>query len=374
LAFDPNDLRNLEFVEIGATPYLKSVFPDQTSFFSTYINSNEQDPDRRSYTITRRTLSALWQAIHRPDVALIVCQPTFFSPWHWRWIGRMLFHRRVFAGHISAVRTLGPQFLRMSTGARVAIFDQEDIPFINRNNFFLLERCHAYFKRELPADRWRLFNKTAHSNLPSARFRGKPRYLKWIEKIHPISLGLPLGRVAMLPGEPVEKTTDVFFAGKVERSSSIRPRGLAELLALRDRGLMVDISEHPLPPEEFYRRCASARIVWSPEGYGWDCFRHYEAAACRAVPMINCPTIERYEPLTAGVHALFYDVEPGGLTKAVLAALSDKPLLSRLAEAARRHVLAHHTPSAIAHHVVQTALADQGDSGGRDGARVSSEG
>jgi glycosyltransferase involved in cell wall biosynthesis len=181
-------------------------------------------------------------------------------------------------------------------------------------------------------------------------------YAGWIEKIHPISIGLPLKRMDLLPKEPVAKTADIFFSGRIAQSSSIRPRGLAELLALKEQGVAVDISDRPLPPAEFYQRCAGAHLTWSPEGYGWDCFRHYEAPACRSVPVINTPTIERYSPLIAEEHVLFYSPEPGGLTRAVVAALADKPRLARMAEAGRNHVLAHHSPGAIARHVVETTL------------------
>jgi hypothetical protein len=61
--------------------------------------------------------------------------------------------------------------------------------------------------------------------------------------------------------------------------------------------------------------------------------------------------------LADGEHALYYDVEPGGLARAVRAALADKPALARIAAAARAHVMAHHTPQALARHVVETARA-----------------
>jgi hypothetical protein len=160
-----------------------------------------------------------------------------------------------------------------------------------------------------------------------------------------------------LPSFDLEKSTDVFFAGDLETSSTIRRSGAAELAALRDRGLRIDIPEGRLPPHEFYRRCAQALLVWSPEGHGWDCFRHYEALACGAVPLINRPTIERYQPLVDGVHALFYDPEPGQLTQTIVTALDDKDRLQAIARQGRTHVLAHHTPVAISRHIVESTLA-----------------
>jgi hypothetical protein len=237
------------------------------------------------------------------------------------------------------------------------VLDHEDLPVINRDNLFLLERCDLWFKRELPADHWRVFTKTAHPHLPTPRFRENPRHVAWVEKLRPLSLGLPLSAESLLPLPAADKRTDVFFSGRIAGSSTLRARGLAELRALAPEGVRLDIPGAPLAQPEFYARCAAAHLVWSPEGLGWDCFRHYEAPACGSVPLINQPPLDRHAPLADGEHALYYDVEPGGLARAVSAALADKPALARIAVAAQAHVMAHHTPQALARHAVETARA-----------------
>jgi hypothetical protein len=234
--------------------------------------------------------------------------------------------------------------------------DGEDLPLINRSNFFLLDRCKLYFKRELPTDYWRLFMKTGHPELPTPRFRSLAKYLRRIAKIRPISIGLPMTREHLLPFRSVPKTVDVFFGGRVQNSSLVRVRGFDELLALRDEGVAVDIANGNLAPAEFYERCARAWLVWSPEGFGWDCFRHYEAPACGSVPVINRQNIERYRPLRHGEHAIYYDVEEGGLTAAIREGLADKGHLRVMAEAAKAHVFAYHTSHAVASYVVSTTL------------------
>ena len=107
---------------------------------------------------------------------------------------------------------------------------------------------------------------------------------------------------------------------------------------------------------DYMERCAQALIVWAPAGYGWQCFRTYEAALCGAVPLLSRATIEQYHPLLDGVHALYYDVEPGGLTGAIKTAFKDRRRLMEIGAAARDHVLAHHTPAAIASHIVEEGL------------------
>jgi hypothetical protein len=74
------------------------------------------------------------------------------------------------------------------------------------------------------------------------------------------------------------------------------------------------------------------------------------------VPLLARPCIERYRPMVEGEQAIYYDVEEGALTKAALDALADKPRLETIACAAKAHVLAHHTPAALGHHILRTCL------------------
>lgn len=351
------DISGLRIVEISQWPHLKQALPDQVVYFSTSTDHFPADrADDGTSIASLPNLRALWRVLHEPETSLVVCRTTVLSPLSWRWLVRVLFHRRTLQRIAFYPRALGPQLLRRRVPPPVVIWDDADMPLINRNNFFLLDRCRIYFKRELPPDRWRLFMKVGHANLPPKRFRMSARYGARIDKLRPISIGLTHDVLRLQPGL-VEKSTDVFFAGTIDGSSSVRKKGLPELLALRERGFVIDVADRPLPQAEFLRRCAQARLTWSPEGHGWECFRHYEAALCASVPVINQPTIERYQPLMQGEHAILYDVEEGGLTRALLAALADKPRLGVMGRAARAHVLAHHTPEAIGRYIVRTALA-----------------
>jgi hypothetical protein len=338
-------------LEIGPRPYVGRAFAGETLFFST-----DSAKDRPQDVTVLPSLLSLASALGRTDLELIVCHPNFAAPWSFRHLNRSVFSWRFVQGRSPLFRAFGPELLRWLGTAPIAVVDHEDLPVINRNNLDLLGRCCVYFKRELPVDRWRVFLKTAHANLPTPRFRLDPRRKAWIEKLRPISLGLPLGATGLLPLDDRPKQADVFFAGRSEGSSTIRARGLAELQALAREGVTVDIAEAPLDPPAFYERCARAWLVWSPEGLGWDCFRHYEAPACGSVPLINVPTIERHRPLLNGEHALYYDPEPGGLSRAVRSALADKPRLAQMAAAAKGHVLANHTPDALARYVRDEAL------------------
>lgn len=326
---------------------MAAAFPEQTQSF--WPRPAAADSGLRKLSVSN--LGALRRALREPDLSLIVTAPSQLAPW--RMLMRSLFDRRSWSGQSHFGPALGPHLLRLPVSAPIVVVDTGDFPYINRADLFLLARCKLYFKRELPPDHWRLFTKTAHRELPTRRFR-QGRLRQHIDKLRPISLWLPETATDLPSG--VEKTTDIFYAGSVEGTSTVRRAGMQEIVALRERGLRVDISDERLPPQEFYRRCAQAWIVWSPEGLGWDCFRHYEALGCGSVPLINQPTIERHQPLVHGVHALYYDPEPGFLTKAVEAALADKDRLRAIARDGKAHVMAHHTLTAIARYVVETTL------------------
>jgi glycosyl transferase family 1 len=339
-------------VEIGPVPYVAQAYSGEALFFS-----SQSAKDQPEGVATLASLAELAGALARSDLELIVSHPNFSTPWGLRHVNRSVFSRRFVEGRSPLFRALGPELLRGPLRAPLVVIDHEDLPVINRDNLFLLDRCALWFKRELPVDHWRVFTKTAHPQLPTPRFRTNPRHAAWLAKLRPISLGLPLPTAHLLPLRPTEKRADVFYSGLVEGSSTVRARGLAELHALAADGVAVDIPGERLPPAEFYARCAAAWLVWSPEGLGWDCFRHYEAPACGAVPLINQPQVDRHQPLIHGEHAFYYDPEPGGLTRAVRAALADKAVLARIAAAGQAHVMAHHTPAALARYVVETARA-----------------
>ncbi len=226
------------------------------------------------------------------------------------------------------------------------VLDMHDEREIFQHNFALLDRCRLYFKRELPADPAKAFRRRDRDHNLAAR----------LARLRPISLGMSRRRLENVPAAGVEKTIDVFFAGALEHAPQIRGGALLQLEALSAQGYRVDILRERVPLDTFMARCARAWLTLSPEGLGWDCFRHYEAACCRSVPLINQPGIRRYQPLRNGVHAWYYEVEGNDLMRIIVEALADRQHLAAMAEAARHHVLSHHRHEDLCRYVVEAAL------------------
>jgi hypothetical protein len=352
------DVSSLRILEIGDAPLFKRAFPENT--LAVWTGNNVADEGMPGWlNFSLRRMGDLRRRLAGNEFDLVVCQPPLYAPWDPRWLGRALFSRRALAGQLPLVRAFGTMLLRGEVTAPLAVIDRDDAPVINRPNFALLDRARAYFKRELPTDHWRVFLKTAHANLPTPRLRGSQRFRTRVARLRPISLGISHDRFPKLVREERPKTADVFFAGITANNSMVREHGLAQLQALAAAGVRVDIPDRPLPLEEFYERCARAWLVWSPEGLGWDCFRHYEAAACFSVPVISTPTIERHRPLRHGEHALYYEVEGDHLSRTIRAALADTERLRAIARAGRAHVLEHHTEPALCRYVAETVLEAQ---------------
>jgi len=158
------------------------------------------------------------------------------------------------------------------------------------------------------------------------------------------------------PPSSDRRDIDIFFAGQLAWSSTLRERGVKELAELSHSGLRIEITDKRMSPAEYLARCAQAWLVWAPAGYGWDCFRAYEAALAGSVPLISRQTVERHQPFVENEHCFYYDLEPGQLAQAAKRALSNRERLSEMARSARAHVLRHHTPRALAEYVAQTTL------------------
>jgi hypothetical protein len=351
-----------KILEIGPTPFMWQAFPETTEFYSSWHDETMSAPERGRHIVSLAALPRLARRLVNPSFDLVVVHAPPFRAWGSRALVRGLFRRSVLGGNVPAFRGFGPALLRLPVAAPIVVLDLDDAATIVRDNLFLLDKAVLYFKRELPIDHWQVFAGSAHWRVPTPRFRAQHRNRNRVSKLHPLSLGLPFEVSRRDVSAPDgEKTIDVFFAGRLRNSSTVRERGLAELLALRKRGYAIDVSDVTLPLEDYLARCGRAYLVWSPEGFGWQCFRTYEAAICGAAPLCSRPGVERYRPLIEGVHAIYYDVEPGELTRTVTAALADRERLRAIGAAARDHVRTFHTPAAIAQHIVDATaeIAEQ---------------
>jgi len=236
------------------------------------------------------------------------------------------------------------------------IVDMADNPTIGTPTVKLLDAATAVFKRELPTDRWRVLSGTSHPFLPTRRIRQSPKWQRRINKFHPVNLPnlFPDIDGASFSGTP--KTTDVFFAGDVIGNSTARMAAVSDLEKIQALGYKVDYPNERLSKDEFFHRMARAWLTLSPEGFGWQCYRHAEAGMVGSIPLINYPTIIQATPFLDGFNCFYFSPEPGGLVKAVQKSLTNKDTLLSISQNAKHHCTKNYTIKACCEYMLEETM------------------
>lgn len=238
---------------------------------------------------------------------------------------------------------------------RLVGIDLEDRPIIDNTRFATGACCRLFFKRELPQNPANAFLYTTDKNEDNGNITRQPFFESFVSKLRPISIGVEPSILARGQSLSLEKTADVFFAGRVANRPN-RPSGMKQLQRLREEGFRIDIPDSKISRAEFHERCAASLTVWSPEGFGYDCTRTYEAAALGSVPVLQYPTIQRHAPLVEGTHALYYGVEDDELYRTLKNWLPRIDALREMGVRAQQLMAQSHTFSRLAHYIIQTSL------------------
>ena len=128
----------------------------------------------------------IWRELRAGEIDLIVVSLGCYAPWNYRRL-KAIFTRPF--GRKSLVRIFGVHALRFPCDyPPILAIDSEDSRTIERHNQFLLDKSKYFFKRELPMDRWEVFQHAPYAGLPDPRFRSnagigcrdrKPGYLRF---------------------------------------------------------------------------------------------------------------------------------------------------------------------------------------------------
>ena len=340
----------MRILEIGQFAYVAKVVPELSDFYCTLKNTG---PAPR---LGWREFWNLRRKVRAGEYDLVVYHNTGKS--------RALWHedRNVFRKTFATLYTALFNFRKIAwhcfqhslreTKVPLVVIDRQDSPRLTETEVGWLDRCQFWFMRELPPNHFNLFLNMNRRCGDVINIVKQPALQRNVGKIEAFSMGFdPVEDGAGIAFEPQEKIYDLFYAGS-NHTTTVRQRGMEELRALAGRGMRIFMPEQRLAKEEFFLACSRAWLVWSPEGGGWDCHRHYEALMAHSVPLMNTPTIERLWPLRQGEHGLYYGPEPGELTRAVEEALLDRERLRRIAEQGRQHILEHHVHHALVRHVL----------------------
>jgi hypothetical protein len=251
---------------------------------------------------------------------------------------------------------LGP-LLSLLKAAHVPIagVDTSDTPVIDNARFPIFAAAQIFFKRELPTNPTHSFLYTSDRAEDPGNIMRIPFFGEGLHKLHPISLGIPDARFEQLAAFAPPKDIDVFFAGTMTNRSA-RQTGLREIQRLEQDGFRVVATGTKFTDAEYLALAARSLVCWSPEGFGFDCFRTYEVAALGSVPLLKTPPIQAHAGFRAGVDALFYTHEALDLHDVLKASLGEPARLAEMGARARERVRTNHRDSVLAAHLLKTLL------------------
>lgn len=142
--------------------------------------------------------------------------------------------------------------------------------------------------------------------------------------------------------EQSEKDVDVLFVGAVNSPERVECR---RVLASLGESVRVAAPEERLSFEDYCRLTARAWLTISPQGYGYNGFRHYEAMLLGSIPVINRPEPPVVHDFVDGRNCLLY--EPGRLRERIEAALADRRGVEAGLDDLRQFALARHSVPAV---------------------------
>jgi hypothetical protein len=258
---------------------------------------------------------------------------------------------------------LGPASFRLAPllsrlrAARVPIggVDTTDTSVIDNSRWSILAASRVFFKRELPTNPANSFLYTSDRTEETGNIMRLPFFRESFDKLRPISIGIADARFEQLAAYNPSKEIDVFFAGSVPNRPT-RVIGLRELERLGKDGFRVTATSQKFSDAEYLSLASRALVCWSPEGYGFDCFRTYEAAALGSVPLLKYPPIIQHARFRPDVDGLYYFHESSDLYAVLKACLSRSSELQEMGLRARENVRTHHRDSRLAEYMLHTLL------------------
>ncbi len=265
-----------------------------------------------------------------------------------RWAYDDSFAKRAVRRVLSAAMRLRPVSAGVNRvlsrrGTRVIVLDRYDSHEPLLDYLRCVTSARRYFKTNLPeSDSGRLFPLGRGG---ACRFEYLPYWIA-VENYQ-----VPFQR---------DRDIDVFWAGTV--NSEQRRASIDAVRQLSAEGYRVRVVEGHLPFAEYLHLMSRSWLTLSPQGYGYNGFRHYESMLVGSVPVINRPDPPIVNDFRHGQNCFFYHTAQSDLNEVIRQALADRPRLLHLAEGLRSFVIDHHSTQAVGRYLLRRALEDDRDS------------
>lgn len=149
-----------------------------------------------------------------------------------------------------------------------------------------------------------------------------------------------------------DKDIDLFCA--VSPNSEARARALqwTEQLKRQAPKLRIFTPSERLDSNGFHAHLARSRLVLSPEGIGYHCFRHYQSMMHGAIPLINrCDAI--HTDLAHEVNCLLYDDSKEAFIQTITTAFTQAERLQQASLRAREFALSKHMTATVGRNLLE---------------------
>ncbi len=169
------------------------------------------------------------------------------------------------------------------------VFDDTDEPFIWAVDFDLLLNCKAYFKRDMPLDRFFCFR------LFESRLN-KQQKIALAEKLMPAWISYDKDSLANFTDidkiKPYdERDIDISYLCNIHMNYN-RIKILPMLDNLKTKYKIITTKDGKVSKSEFYEMSKRSKISITIGGRSWDTTRHYELLLCGALLFISRPNLE----------------------------------------------------------------------------------
>jgi hypothetical protein len=246
----------------------------------------------------------------------------------------------------------------------LAVADTLDPSFVQAKDFPLLEAATLYFKVNL-------YYWPRRSLAPLETFFGARRVTRYVPKLRPLTFGVPAHAIPAEVRPMRERDIDVCFTG------SIRPTRAAT-----DIDPVADLAFNPIrqeiyercqrlsgrhkvfcldgrvPPSEYAALLQRSKLVVCTESFGSETGRHYITSAAGAVPLINWPYVQNYQPFEPDIHAVYFSLIGDHFEKTVAETLAAPEKLDRISRATREFTIEKKVQGKIGEYVIGETLRE----------------
>jgi hypothetical protein len=246
----------------------------------------------------------------------------------------------------------------------LAVVDFLDTSYVLPKDYPLLRAATLYFKINL-------FFWARRSLMPLETFFGQRRVISFAPKLRPLTNGVRKSRIPEKARPMRERDIDICFTGNVVAHRSLDDvNPFSELMQNPIRQAIYERTERlkerykvfcrngRVEPEEYLELLQRSKLMVCTESFGCETWRHYEASAAGAVPLINWPYATNYMPLEPEVHAIYFSLIGDDFERTVTKALADPAKLEEISVATRAFTLKHKERGHVGEMVIEETLAE----------------